>query len=260
VGKTKYFLTDERKELIKKYYDEGKNKFWISQLKKDYPNLFGDWPNGILTKRTRSEGIISKRNTDWNKDNRKELIIEAYATQRFPGQYLKSLPQFRGVSRRSIFHQAAKLGLHSSVLWSETEKKIVYKYAGVKPVRVISNILKTKGFQRSEGSVAHYINTMLKTSTRPDTYSLDMVAIGFKCNKKTVLRWIKSGLIKAKKLESGHWEVTPLAIARFIIHHPFELNGRSKPDIPWLVSLILEFKNQLAEEDRRRKGWKDIIG
>lgn len=187
-----------------------------------------------------------------------ELIRKTYNKEKFPTLVLRKLPEFFGVSVYAIRSRATRIGASgprsaSRKPLSPWEKQYILDNADKKTVHQIVNGLRTKGSTRAYQTITGFLRKNGQcTSTRPpDLYTLTGLSDGFKCDRKTIKKWVDKGLLKtAKTSEERRWSFKPLDVARFIVGHPFELEG-CRVDIPWMVALLLEFGNVAARLVRR---------
>lgn len=185
-----------------------------------------------------------------------DLMREYYGKFVHASAELVKLPEFRGVDRGSISRRAARLGLARTRM-SEREKQLIQRYAGEKPIADIQRMIeRLTGTKRSYWTIVNYVNAKLGMSAKADTYSVDDLMIGFRVGRPKVLRWISKGVLRAtrdKVAMGSPFRIAPIDVARFLVNHPFELEGVAV-DVPWMVALLMEFKGQIKERISGREG------
>lgn len=189
---------------------------------------------------------MAKPKYTWSEEQ-DQAIREIYKRHYFRGaiERLSRHPLFSGYPKAQIQNRAIEIGVSRELRrWTDEEEAVVAKYAGEVPVIRIQRILNSRGYTRSYIAVKGKIRTA-HLRQKPDTYSLEEVAIGMRCSPEKVKRWITSGMLKAERDHpnaGGYWRISPPDLVRFIRAHVFELEA-CMPDIPWLVSLIDEFRS-----------------
>jgi len=175
----------------------------------------------------------------WTEEE-KQKIIDVY--RQFPARKVgfalkKALPN---KTKDAIYQMAFSLGV-TNQYWSKEEIDLVESWAGRYKQSSISRMLKTRGFNKTENAVKGLFEKM-KWSRKLDVYTCNEVAIGLGCSWKNVLQWINKGYLKSEqKGVNKYHEIKPKDISLFIKTYPYEINNY-KPDIPWLVALLDEFK------------------
>lgn len=187
-----------------------------------------------------------KERNPLNEDQIEKLIL-AYSKEKYPVKYLRNIPEFSNISIYDIYRTAQELNLCRTIYaWKKEEVQIIENHLGNKPIPQIVELLKRKGYRRTEEAIKSFAKRKGYT-TKPDVYSLKDVSISLRVSKDKVRRWIKEGLLKAKrKGNQDHYKIKPFHIARFIVEYPYELES-GKPDIPWLVALFIEFYGKLKK-------------
>lgn len=177
-----------------------------------------------------------------------QAIREVYKKHYFRGalEKLTRHPLFIGYPKAQIQNRAIVIGVSRELKrWTDEEESVIAKYAGEVPITKIQRILKSRGHTRSFIAIKGKIRSA-HLRQKPDTYSVEEVAVAMRCSSEKVKRWITAGMLKAEKDHpdgSGYWRIRPADLARFVRAHVFELEA-CMPDIPWLVSLIDEFRGQ----------------
>ncbi|MCK8604413.1 helix-turn-helix domain-containing protein [Desulfoferrobacter suflitae] len=176
-----------------------------------------------------------------------EAIRTTYKEHYYRGAITKlaAHPLFAGYPKWQIQLRSITIGVsRETKRWTQEEEALVTKHAGQATVSRIKQSLHSKGYIRSRTAIKGKIQSA-RLRQKPDTYSVSEVAVGFRCSRDKVVRWIKAGMLRAYKDQPGslgHWRIKPIHLARFIRSHLFELEA-CMPDIPWLVSLIDEFRS-----------------
>lgn len=194
----------------------------------------------------------------WTKtqDNTIRFAYSNFKTRTKALDYIKNQSEFDKLNRAIISRRAKVLGLipkiDKNMKYSKEEKAIIDKYIGFKHPKDIARILRQKGFNRSTYSVQAYC-TRNKFSYKLDIYSMSQTreALGFPTKEK-MREWIGKGYLICKK-EKGKYLIKPIAIAKFIREHTFELI-RYKVDLPFIVALLDEFK------PHKTKAWGNKYG
>jgi hypothetical protein len=189
----------------------------------------------------------------WTKEQ-DSMIITEYGRNRYAVQELLKKPQFQFINKSAISYRARKLGVirSRSILLSE-EREIIRDNAGDKSVMEIIRLIERRtGKRRSYNVVSSSIRRIVGISIKPDRYSIRDLMIGFRVSDRKIYKWVKEGKLKGSRdadKPGSDWRFRPSAVAEFIIKHPFELEG-SAVDIPWVVSLILEFASRIRKSER----------
>lgn len=251
----KYIFTEEQDKLIIKAYTELRNKNPVVFLL-SLPE-FTNYTRHLIKKRSRelNVGIIKSDIIYKFSKSDNDLIIQAYNTKRFPVPFLKKVyPQFSLLTDRMLWNQASKLGVARQKRWSKEEKDILDKHLGDLPLQKIVEMLKRKGYKRSEKAIRSYASSVLRHSVRPDDLcSINSLCIGLGCGRIKVYHWIKYGKLKAEFDEKYHtWRIKPKEVAKLILEYPDELD-MSRPSLPWVISLIKEFYVQIQRENQGKK-------
>jgi hypothetical protein len=186
------------------------------------------------------------RKTVWTTEMDKSIEY-AYLNLRNPYVYLSKDMSFMNISRQSIRVRAADLGYYRSVKTSYTDKEqnIIQTYSETKTPHQISQILAKNGFKKTKCAIIHYLHYR-GLRRQIDTYNVNDLIVGLGCARRKIMRWMESGLLKAYR-DPGtqtEWRIRPLNVAQFIKDNAFELET-SRPDIPWLVALLLEFGSRI---------------
>jgi hypothetical protein len=187
-----------------------------------------------------------------------DLILKYYGATRTARHKLLKLPEFENVPDCAITKRANMLGVSRSraVSLDDSEKKMIADYAGNRSIPEIQRSIKAlNGRKRDYDTISNFIRRTLKQSVRPDRYSLQDLKVGFRCSTNKILKWVKEEKLKGyrDKVACGsEWRFRPIHVAQFIIHHPFELEHIAV-DVPWVVSLIIEFASEVRQLTRRKK-------
>jgi len=151
------------------------------------------------------------------------------------------------IPRRIIAVRARRLGLIEprERLWSKLEIELLTEMAGTWPVKTIWRKFRERDFNRSKTAIIVKMKR-LGYSQRVDLYSGRDVATALGMDDKTCIKQIfEKGLVKyhrdGKRGPNNGYFIEPKHLASFIREYPHIVN-RYKPDIPFMVALLDEFK------------------
>lgn len=146
---------------------------------------------------------------------------------------------------QAIHRKRRKEGLLLIHKWTEEEQKLIERWIGLYSVDKMSELLERRGIKRTPTAIQLCISRM-GYSTKQDLYTTNDVALGFGCDRKTILTWIRQGRIKGKRgdNDSKHdYRIKPEDVADFIRKNPYQLN-KFRVNVAWIVSLLDEFKGK----------------
>lgn len=194
-------------------------------------------------------GLRHKSKWNWTQEM-DELIMETYNRTPHPIKFLRKHPLTCFIPKTTIKKRANKIGAVCTdfTRYSNEEKQLIIKHMELKKPSELVHILKKNGYGRTLASVRQFMfRNNLRAKT--DTYVLQDVAAAFRVSNRTIIRWVKDGKLKARSLNNGNqaYIIRPLNLAQFIASHPFELENK-RVDVPFLVSLLLEFSPQLRRD------------
>ena len=224
--------TKEELETIKKHFKKIPREKLISKLQEELPERK---LNSIRRKVRELFGLKDKIYTKEEDD----IIKEVYRcnSQRKIGNILKHRLPHR--TRHSIYCRAFSLGV-TGVPWNKEEIELIQKSLDRFDLKSIQNMLKARGYNKTESSIKNFIYKQ-GWSRKLDVYSASEASIGLGVSWNRMNDWIKKGYLKAEKNGGGIYKIKPNDIAQFIRQYPYEVNN-GKPDIPWIVALLDEFK------------------
>jgi hypothetical protein len=183
-----------------------------------------------------------------------DIIRECYGKCTYPVVELKKHPITRHIRSDTLKRRAYKLGLRIRCArrYTVEEEQIIIKLSTSKTPNQISRILIKSGKGRTPGAIESFLNER-RLYIRPDFYSISDLIIALKCSARLLKRWIDLGLLPAYRDEGQNtkWRILPIHVAQFIYRHPFKLES-CRPDIPWLVALLMEYKNRVQIDYRDR--------
>jgi hypothetical protein len=252
----KYNLTKEQDEMLIKAYKE---KSHPVQFLLSLP-LFENITETPIRRRSkelgvgRTKGSINKYKFT-EEDNK--LIISAYNKKKYPVPFLiKTYSQFNNLSKAIIWSQAVRLGLNKKKKkWNDEEKQILDKYLCDKPIKTIVDILRRKGYHRTEKAIRNYASR-IHHYTKPDLFTMNTICMGVGVGRNKVRRWIKSGILKATFIkESNVHYIKPIDFTRFVLNYSDEIDT-SRIYLPWIIALIKEFYIEVSR-NRSKKSEMD---
>lgn len=145
-----------------------------------------------------------------------------------------------GWPRQAVARRAAELGVAGSLRerpWSEHESAIVegHSKAGAETIR---QRLRHAGFQRSARSILAE-KKRLKIETGNEWYSARQAAAGLGVDPHKVIRWIKKGLLVAKrgKHPTSPWSIKANDLRDFVFAHPEQI-ALGQADQLWLLKVL----------------------
>lgn len=183
-----------------------------------------------------------------------QAIREAYGSSR-RGICIKVANQL-GLNVGWIKARARKLGLTRSTgsYWTPKEDQIIEEALEVGGARFIVNQLKQEGFIRSVSAVENRVYCLgLGWSASRDVYNASELAVAMGVCSKTVVRWIRQGLLQGHlenpsglsyHEEPGRWMIRHGDARRFLIENPnaYRLNT---VDRHWFIATLA--KNHSAK-------------
>lgn len=181
---------------------------------------------------------------------REELLRACYGQAQNRPELSRSIselmahPLFQGFPRYVLSNWAVKLNLirtPQNTVWSDEEKSLLEKLAGDLTHHQIHRRFKKEGFKRSLGAITTRIYRY-RRSRKGDVLSIVEVADVLGCTWDRAKIWVKEGKLKPHHANGHGIFVRPHALARFIREYPDEV-GRGRPDIPFLVALLDEFRS-----------------
>jgi len=138
-----------------------------------------------------------------------------------------------GIASRHGFNRANPCRNHSE--WSEAELKILNRHA-FSSVITIQRRLKERGFSRGRGLISSKrIETEAKLNSGGN--NADTVAELLGIPKSTLHSRIKSGLLKAKMMDSGNYYIKDKDVRSFVLDN-MNLINLCKVEKFWFLSVI----------------------
>ena len=233
--------TEEEREILKKAILEIPNNEIIKYLSPRLPL------RSKKSLRREIHKIVGRTLPEWTKEE-EEIIREAYRTNVPRDAMNKIVKLIPGKKRCTVHAKACRMGV-TSHFWTQEEINLVESWVGTYKATSIAEMLRKRGYKRTEHSIAHLCR-IKKWSLKRDIYSGREVALGLGCPWDRIMIWIKNGMLRAKQNgKEGHYEIKPEYVANFIRKYPYELDTY-KPDIPWIVSLLDEFRREKSSEVR----------
>lgn len=187
-----------------------------------------------------------------------DVIRECYGKEMYPVVKLKSHPVTCHYRPDALKRRAYTLGCRVRVLkkYSDEEMALIIQLSDTKTPWQIAKMLSKNGNRRTSKAIKHFLIAR-KIPIRPDTYCITDLMAGFRCTARKVMYWIERKKLEARR-DPGiktRWRILPVHVAQFVYRHPFELET-CRPDIPWLVALLMEYKNRVQIDYRDRNKYK----
>ena len=228
--------------------------------RKEVPITAKDVPPIFCSKKCASEYRKDKPappKINWTEEQ-DNLIRFAYCNFKHPTKaldYLQKQPLLRRFRRAALSRRASKLGVTKRTTCtnkklSPEEIEIIERYAGSKSAKAIAKMLRNKGYDRTWRTIQYYCNKH-GYSYKLDYYSLEETReiLGFPPRER-IKKWLEDGLLLYSYKRKQRYIIKPIAIAKFIREHPFELI-RYKVDLPFVVALLDEFRPHQTKSWRK---------
>jgi hypothetical protein len=178
-----------------------------------------------------------------------QAIREGYGSDR--RGICRRLAERLGIPVGWIKARARKLGLTRSAgdHWTPQEDRILEEALEVGGARFIVNRLKNAGFVRSVSAVENRVHQLgLGWSAARDIYNAADLALAMGVGDKTVVKWIRQGLLKGHlenpsglsfSEEQGRWMIRHKDARKFLIENPsvYRLNT---VDRHWFIATLAE--------------------
>jgi len=177
-----------------------------------------------------------------------QAIREAYGSSRrgFCGRVAEQL----GLETGWVKARARKLGLTRSTrgYWTPEEDRLIESLVETGGARFIANRLKDAGFVRSVSAVENRVFQLGASFLSRDTYNASEFATAMGVCSKTVVRWIRQGLLKGHQEnpsglshgeEQHRWMIKHKDARKFLIENPnaYRLNT---VDRYWFIATLTE--------------------
>lgn len=231
-------------EVLIKYYKIGGAKLVLKHL----PDLGKERTIGAVHQRSK---ILGQRNNRKKDFSREERVIREIYTDGKPYPCKRAVAVLR-VPKGKVCYLALRMGLSSRGYkykpWSEFEAAMVEKHPEFSCI-VMAKKLQKAGYYRTAAAVESFRSTngISGKGEWLSTTDVGKVLGGF--SDSTVLKWIASGLLKAKKrgYEGGkdHHLVSLLSLKKFVQENPEKLRQRwAGIDPTFFISVLMDASNK----------------
>lgn len=160
---------------------------------------------------------------------------------------VKQLAETWGCTRQYISRRALMLGVRPPLRttprapWTEEEDELLEQHVAKSP-EALGKIFKRAGYSRTPAAIMarRLILELSPRDSDPDTMTMRALAHAMGCAEQTVLRWIRSGALKAKAYRDGvdksPWCIRRKDIREFLLRNAEWDHRRCNRD--WLIETL----------------------